>query len=337
VRSRLILALVGAASLSLSTLALAQPPSDPSNDRGARVAELFANGNKRFDDGDLTGAEAAYEEAWALSQSFDIAANLGAAELDQGKYREAAEHFAFALSTFPAGGSSEKRAALSERLDSARKKVGTLAVTVDPTEATLTVDGKKPDVSPYRSWIFVEPGRHVVRATRSGFDAAEQPYVAHAGQTFEVSLVLHPTEQAAATAPPPETPAPSSEGAPMWPAFVGAGLTLALVGVGVGFTVAGSGAESDAEERRAELAEEGVTCPGGCPELRDLYGDADTSFNTGVVFFVASGVAAAATLSYLFLMPGPSAASTESSEQARISPTLGFSSDSAGVGLLGAF
>jgi len=332
------LAPAGAAILLFSATALGQPPSDAPSERSARVTELFENGNRRFDSGDLTGAEAAYEEAWALSQSFDIAANLGAVELDQGKSREAAEHFAFALSTFPAGGASEKRAALSERLETARKKVGTLVVTLDPTEAVLTVDGKEVSPSPHRSWIFVEPGRHRVEATRKGFEAAEQQYVAHAGQIFEVALVLHPAEAPAAAAAQPE-PAPSvdgdSDGAPMWPAFVGAGLTLALVGVGVGFTVAGSGAEGDADERRAQLAADGVTCPGGCPELRDLYGDADSAYNTGVVFFVASGVAAAATLSYLFLMPTPTATSGESS--ARVSPTVGVGPDGAGVGLVGAF
>lgn len=120
----------------------------------------------------------------------------------------------------------------------------------------------------------------------------------------------------------------------MWPAFVGAGLTLALVGVGLGFTVAGSGAESDADDRRAQLTTEGVTCPGGCDELRDLYGDADSAYNTGVVFFVASGVAAAATLSYLVLMPSSSG---DSRAQARVSPTFGVGPDGAGAGLIGSF
>jgi len=213
----------------------------------------------------LTGAEAAYEEAFALKRSFDIAANLGAVELVQGRLREAAERFAFALSTFPAGGSSKERAALEERLETARKKIGTLVVTLEPAEATLTVDGTTPDVSPYRNWIFVEPGRHSVEATRSGFEPAEQPYVAHAGQIFEVSLVLHPTEEQMATRAGPQKPDSPSNGAPMWPAFVGAGLTIALVGVGVGFTVAGSGAESDADTRRAELVAEP---PGALRTLR---------------------------------------------------------------------
>lgn len=335
-RTKCLWAPLGAVILSFGGSVAAQDSAE-ATDADARAAQLFENGNRRFDEGDLTGAEAAYEEAFALKRSFDIAANLGAVELDQGKSREAAEHFAFALSTFPASGSSEKRAALEERLDTSRKKIGTLAVTVDPAEAELTVDGKTPNVSPYRSWIFVEPGRHRIEATRPGFDPAEQEYVAHAGQIFEVSLVLHPSQAPVTAAPQPapaDAPSPS-EGAPLWPAFVGAGLTLALVGVGVGFTVAGSSSESDADARRSELADQGVTCPGGCPELVELYGDADSAYNTGVVFFVASGVVAAATLGYLFLMPTETPGSVETG--ASLTPTVGLGPDGAAAGFVGTF
>lgn len=298
-------------ALAATALCVALAPTLPAGAQegsagaDADAANLFTKGNELFSAGDLAGAEAAYEKAFAIQKSFDVAANLGAVKLDLGKPIEAAYLFEHALLTFPASGPGEKRRILEERLAEARSRVGTLQIEVEPSSATLQIDGERASPAPKSGGFYVSPGDHRVTASAEGFVSREVTVKVAEGSSSAVGIRLEGADAAPA---PPASPVPDAAAAspgswPTWPVFVGAGLSLALAGAGLGLTLWGASSQSDAEERRDALASSGVACPGGCEELRSLYGDADTGYNLGVGFFVAAGIATAATLVYAVLIP----------------------------------
>jgi hypothetical protein len=85
-------------------------------------------------------AYTSFLQAWRLKQHYQIAANLGRAELKLRKYRDAAEHLTYFLREASAVGPDERKAAQA-MLDEARAKVGALTIIVDRPGAVVLVDG----------------------------------------------------------------------------------------------------------------------------------------------------------------------------------------------------
>jgi hypothetical protein len=93
-------------------------------------------------------AEAAFQKVWDLQQTHDIAANLGDCELQVGQAREAAEHLAFAVSTFPMTGNDAVLKRSVERFEEAKREVATVRVTVNVDGATILAGGRRVGQSP---------------------------------------------------------------------------------------------------------------------------------------------------------------------------------------------
>ncbi|HTE17232.1 MAG TPA: hypothetical protein VK689_02495, partial [Armatimonadota bacterium] len=103
-------------------------------------------------------AEEAFLGAWAIRKTYDIAANLGHAEHKLGKWRNAAEHFAFALRNWPFAGKPEPRELARQRFEEVRAKVGAVTIEVSVAGAEVAIDGKTVGVSPLPAEAYVEPG-----------------------------------------------------------------------------------------------------------------------------------------------------------------------------------
>ncbi len=82
----------------------------------------MVTGNRAFKEGRFDAAEKAYEAAFALEKGYDIAGNLGAAELAQGKHREAAQHLAFTLRLFPITGDPALRERMKKAFEQCRER-----------------------------------------------------------------------------------------------------------------------------------------------------------------------------------------------------------------------
>src|SRR6185437_10284447 len=149
-----------------------------------------------------------YEAAFALKKGYDIAGNLGAAELAQGKHREAAQHLAFTLRLFPITGDPALREQMKKAFEQCQKEVGALRVKVAPAGAAVRVDGAPvtaEDASkvasapaspageaPRVDEIFVDPGEHLVEAALDGYTGAPQHVSVAKGGSVEVAITLTP-------------------------------------------------------------------------------------------------------------------------------------------------
>jgi hypothetical protein len=257
----------------------------------ARAAELYRQATRLYAARRLSEAEPLYRRAWELQQSYDIASNLGALELELGEPRLAAELLAHALANFPARGRGEERAAIEARFAAARKLVGTLRVTVGVAGAEVRLDGRPVGRAPLPSEIFVTPGAHVVEASFPGYADMRLELRATPGVTLAVRLPLAP--------PAPPAPPPRRSAVPV---IVGASLGLASAVAGAVLL----GTSHRADTLHDSIQRAGQSCAMASPGCSDLHAAAalsDRLGNAGVAALGIAGALAAGTVAYV-VWPG---------------------------------
>ncbi|WP_438026374.1 hypothetical protein [Sorangium sp. So ce233] len=124
-----------------------------------------------------------------LAERAELAGELGLCELALRKYREAAEHLTQSL---------QRRELLpiqlQQRFEVGQVKaafhVGTLLLAVDPPDAEVLIDGRPVGRASRSYKVFLEPGRHMVRAQAPGREDALQSFSAVAGVEHEMTMQL---------------------------------------------------------------------------------------------------------------------------------------------------
>jgi hypothetical protein len=272
-------------------------PAQAGDDATARSVELYGKGNKLYDEGKLAEAEAAYQAAWDLRKSFDLAGNLGDVELKLGQYRDAAEHFSYALKEFPAGGKPAVREELVRRFEEARKQVGSVKIGTSVGGAKIVVDGRDVGQAPLPEAVFVDPGTRVIEAKLEGYDDALATVNVEKGSSQEVSLMLVPKAGGV------------GKGKSIAVIAVGAGLGAAALGTGIGLMVAAGSKKTEAITLRDSFKIDAPCNKGNpqyvgdkaCGDLLDKLKTKDTFQNVAVGAFVVGGVLAVGTVVYALL------------------------------------
>jgi hypothetical protein len=269
-------------------LALAGACSLPGPARASEADDLYAKGNAAFEASNFDEAYKLFLAAWKLSQSFDVAANLGQVEIQLGKHRDAAEHLSYSLAHFPLGGDADVRKATEEAFAEAKKSVSVVRIKVSAKDAVITLDGAVIDPKANGGELFVTAGKHAVEATAPGYRLMRRPFEARAGGDEDVIMAL------VVETSPGRSPAP---------AFVLGG--VGLIGVVLGAVLVGSaeGKKSEAIKLHDEIGTvDGCTAQAAkCKSLHDATSGTDALGNAGVAAFVFGGVAGAAAGLYLVL------------------------------------
>jgi hypothetical protein len=291
-----------------------------------RAVDYFDEGTKLYEEARWAEAEVAFQKAWDLQQTHDIAANLGDCELHVGQAREAAEHLAFAVSTFPMTGNDAVLKRLVERFEEAKREVATVRVTVNVDGATILAGGRRVGQSPLLREVFVEPGTIQLEVRLAGYQPFARAVAAKKGSAEEIDVALAPAGGSG--------PAPARRS--MVPVFVGLGVAAAAVGTGIAFVALSNGASSDADDQGAALDRMGAECPNAthaaqCEELGSSLERLDTFGNGAIVAFVLGGAALAGTGAYFFW----SEPKREASAAVRVRPMVGR--EGGGLLLVGSF
>lgn len=288
--------------LLLAATASAQQPEDADT--------YFRQGNTFYKEQRWGEARGAYETAWRLKKSHDIAANLAYAEMKLGKFRDAAEHLAFAVKNWPPTGKADKRDYAIERLQLVKKEVGALSIRVSAARAEVLVDGKAIGQSPLDAEVFVEPGSHTVEAKLGGYEDAKEVVEAAKGSALTVTLalvaVVPPPATGTAVAPPP----PAARGPNKAIAITGAAITGVGAGLGVVLAVVSNGKASDSETLRSALISSngpaactGAHVPASCSAVQDAIRGKNTFGSAAAWSFIGAGAVGAATLIYVLATP----------------------------------
>ncbi|MBE7478793.1 MAG: hypothetical protein HS104_02220 [Polyangiaceae bacterium] len=342
VRTPLLLA----AALVASSPAFAQSPVEtPTADSPDEASKLFKKGNEAYKLKKWDEAAAAFKEAWALKQSYDIAGNLGDVEVYLGKYRDAAEHLEFSLRNWPAGQEASKKRT-QERFAEAKKSVGTLSLKVSEG-AEITVNGKTVGKSPLPGPVFIEPGAATIEA-KIGEKSAKKTIAMDVGEAREIELTIEGEAAAVGPEVPPGESGSASAGgsatADVKPpsgsnvrtiGMIASGAVAVIgLGVGVGFYMAKQSAKDDAEGYKADAVKQlgSGGCPktgktGVCADLADANDSVKSNGTISTIGFIGAGVGAAAFVAFM-LMPG-------SKQGTAIHPIL--DQHTAGLGAYGRF
>jgi hypothetical protein len=256
-------------------------------------------------------AEALAREAWGLKQSYDIAANLGLTELELKKYRDAAEHLAYARRTFPTSGKPENKLLVEQSFARARAQVAAVVVHVEPANADVSIDGAHV-VLVGQPELFVTPGAHVFDAKLEGHAPASARVTVAQGGSEQVTLVCAATSPSISTTVVPPPPPPPNAGRSINVPIVVAGYGVAAVGVGLGVTFAAlaAGKGGDANTLQAQLAAgggpsacAGASPAGSCSTLQSTRASRDSLSTASMISFIGGGAFALGTTVYLLAAP----------------------------------
>jgi hypothetical protein len=307
-------------SLTANGSALAQGSAKGAPAAGARVAHeadaekeatrLYEQGVKAVRASQWEQAREAFGAAFRLKPHYQIAANLGRAELRAGKPREAAEHLAFFLREAKDEVADEDLQAARQLLLEARSKLAAVRVQVDTVGAEVFVDGETLGRSPLTEPVYLDPGNRRFEARKLGLEPVWKEMDVAAGTAPVVALRL---------SPPPVVVLPSALGpvAPEgeqksrwkpWGIGIGAGVAAVGLGVGIGFSVASSSQNQRVVEGLHELQaktpqNEPVCSKWGCGPLVDLAQERDKNRNVAIAGFVVGGVGAAGALAAALWKP----------------------------------
>lgn len=262
-------------------VARAEEPATTNGSTGA--AELYKRATDLYRDHKLPEALKAYRDAWALQQSYDIATNLGAVELDLQKYRDAAEHLSFALRSFPARGKPEERATIEKRLAMAKAEVVTVRVTVNIDKADVALNGKRAGLAPIAEELFADPGTVSVEATLAGYETGKESFEGTKGMSRDVEIKLVPKR------------AEEPSRLPIYIAFGvgGAGLVVGAVTGGLAM------ANNDDLSKKCKAN-------GACPEsARAELSQTNAFTTTSTIGFVAAALGAGVGVTLLLLSRKP--------------------------------
>jgi flagellar basal body-associated protein FliL len=310
-----------------------------------------------------TKAYEIFSELWAhpkrSDSEFDVAIDLGQAELMLSKYRDAAEHLSIGIQmASPEDADVKERA--SKGLARAKKKIGTLKISV-PDGSEVFINGKPIGTAPIITEVFVEPGSVKVTAKHPSRGEGESQLDVVAGDQKNVEVTLKDGPSNAPLKPPygPEAldnpagnlplrvnPPPSVEKndglqTKTIVLVVGGAVTLVAAGTATYFGLKARSAKGDADDlskqagttygasRCSNVAAVGSSLCADIRSKRDTQADAGKIAN---ISLAVTGVAAVTTGVLYLLWPTDGSKTTQG---LTISPVV--SHQNAGLWLQGNF
>ncbi|HSN99607.1 MAG TPA: PEGA domain-containing protein [Candidatus Nanopelagicales bacterium] len=277
--------------------------------QGPSVAELLRRGERARKAKRWAEAAEGYRAAYAVEPRPVIAGELGACEVQLGRFREAAEHLGIGLED-PEALTDEQWRRFQAAQERAEREIATVAIAANPTAAEVWVDERSLGAPRDSYVVFLDPGRHTFRARLAGYHDGFTTIEMKAGSAQQVSMVLREHRP-----PPPAAPRCRAgvdcggkvANALRYVGFATAGGALAL---GAGMVIRGEAMDAELEERSAGLAR--YDCRGKrsaplCMGLRELRSTRDKLASAGIIGLVAGGTVGFVTLSSFWWAPGSQA------------------------------
>ena len=228
---------VAPSSVAAQTSADATATASASDVQVAEAQALFRRAVELGDDDRWSEALELFRRSLAAVARPSTRFNVGFALFQLGRYREAIEIFDVYLAETE-GETSDLRAEAVRRRGEAVASLASLALTLDPPEATLRIDGAPAEGSGATRALSLDPGRHLLLASAPGRVEAQREISLLAAEHAEASISL------ALVAPidTGETGETSSglESDPVFWIVLGSAVLAVGIGVGVGVGVATS-------------------------------------------------------------------------------------------------
>jgi tetratricopeptide (TPR) repeat protein len=301
IRRTVVCAALGFAWVIPSVCAAETPTAEATSpDDNTRLRALFRDGVKAFEQGKNEEAVRILREAWAIRQTYDVAACLAQAEIQLKRYRDAAEHLQFGLNHFAPVESEQTLEQMRAAFADVKTRVATLQIKVNRAEAAIQIDDRALGVSPLTVPQFSDAGVHTIQASSNG-ETASVVINVQAGSEYPVELRF----TTAATKQPAAANVPSTEDKRSLVPVVVAG-TAAVIGTAglIGFSLAAS---ADAEtlahlkdKNGTSGCADGTASAADCGAQLDAARSHDTHKNLAVASAIVGGVGLVAIPIYWF-------------------------------------
>ena len=351
---------VVAAALSVLLARPCSADTSPSaTTEDSRLQDLYRDGRKARERGDLPTALRLLEQAWSIRHTHDSAASLAQVEFELGKAREAAEHLAFAIDHLPADVEPERAKRVREAFERIRKEIVTLHLHIEPKTAEVFLNGKSLGLaSDLSKDVYVDPGKVQVSANAEGYLPWSIALSTKAGDAQDVTAELKASARQGGAgsagqsgaelntstpyrnAPVPSQQPPAEETRPWWPVAVPAGATAVGLAVGIIFTVKAGSSKDDADHAQAQIGNPSgcASADSGraalCTQLRNSRDDQKNANRVANTALIAAGVfgAVTAVAGAWFLWPK---AEHVAASRVRVAPV--FARESATLSIEGSF
>jgi tetratricopeptide (TPR) repeat protein len=235
----LVMLLAAGPQLALADPAAPTSTTDSAAAPEARANEPFRDGVRRYQEGDLQGAAAAFALAYEQSHDFRLLYNLAQVQEDLHDYAQALRSLERYLALGSAPGNvppiaAERREEVARTQAQLAQRAASLRVTANVAGAQLWLDGVPAGGLPSEpTWL--NPGAHHLLVRHEGRAPTLQTLVLQPGEQRVIDVALR--------APPPGL-APSapggvdaSEPANRTPLWIGLGATGASAALAVGFAL----------------------------------------------------------------------------------------------------
>ncbi len=175
-------------SLSTQAEPVTAPPAPGEVEQTSLAAAdaAFRRANLLLDQGAHAEALAELERAYELSPAYQVLYNIGGANVVLGRWASARRAYDQYLKLGGGALSAERRAKVQQWLEELSRKTATLTVLLN-VPAVVHVDGA-PFESTEVTGLILDPGEHVVRVTKPGFEPLER--VVRVTDGANVHLVL---------------------------------------------------------------------------------------------------------------------------------------------------
>lgn len=278
----------------------------------AKADEYFRQGKAFVKEDRWEEARRAYLAGYKIKRGYDIAGNLGNVELELGLARDAAEHLAYCMKSFPATGTASQLAYVKGRFEEARQKVSALSIQVNVDGAEVFVDGRSIGRSPFQDDVYIDPGARTLEVKLTGFAPSKRTIQAVKGSWQSVALVLRADAVApAVVAPPHSPPVVVVEERSRAPFYVGGGFALAGIGAGVAGILLSQASAVRADTQFTQLKAGGgvgacldAANASRCDALDQAYRDKGLFRTVSIAGFATAGAAASVILTYALLSGG---------------------------------
>ena len=346
-RSLLLLAVPLSLLVPHTSAAQSEPPLPPAHVGEAereRARHLYDEAIQFGKRGEYRKAKASLAAAWSLIKTWEIAVNLGSAEMRLGQYRDAAEHLSWGIrdGIRKVGETYAPLSKAKTLLAEALQHVGQVKLLADEPGAAIFVDEEVVGKSPLADPLFLDPGEHVITARpanteRSSLklevrvqpgDALER-YLRFATGSVSTTQSGESTDAAPASHPAPRD-VNLLEARNIVPITLG-GLAAISGGVALAFTIkasAANGAATDWALRTGGNCDVPSPACTGLADAIDRRNDANRIANVAWVGTATFGVATLATVLFW-----PKASASTSGASLRITPRA----DMRGVLVTGTF
>lgn len=171
----------------------ASTASNPIDEATARARRHFKNGIKLYTDADYRGALAEFEAAYREKPSPSSLQNIALSLRGLFRYAEAAEALRLLLARHGTELEESERRAVQAALDELASLVGTLAISVDPPHAKVSVNGRSLTAEERARGLSLNVGEHTVVAEAPGYARKVEVVRLASQQKLPLVVKLEPT------------------------------------------------------------------------------------------------------------------------------------------------